>query len=175
MLLNPVLLQVTERNVWNKRTISGILRRNHRTLRTHRRQYVPHLHTRQKRVQHLTDERRPLLIVRSVKNSQKGRRWGREGGNAVVTASKKSPEKQTKTRPFETGHRPGTPPIHLQLAYIFGQLVFSPREIYHVPTPLSRPVPSVRRRVAGNNWQARGVVVFRPGNSPSRERLFGER
>lgn len=96
----------------------------------------------------LTDERRPPLIVRSPKNSKrrhavragdKGRRRERD----QVTGKETQETNWDETLPVP-GHRPCTPPIHLRRAYIFGRLVFPPREIYHVPTPLlSRAVPSV--------------------------------
>lgn len=97
----------------------------------------------------LTDERRPPLIVRSPKNSQKGAMPcaratgdGEEKGTRYGEGVPRN--KLRRNSPCVPEYRPCTPPIHLQRAYIFGQLVFPLREIYHVPTPLlSRAAPSV--------------------------------
>lgn len=99
----------------------------------------------------LTDERRLPLIVRSPKNSQKSAHGahyivreddrGRRGGGEKRGLPR---NKLRQNSPSVPRHRPCTPPIHLRRAYIFGRLVFPPREIYHVSTPLlSRAPPSV--------------------------------
>ena len=96
----------------------------------------------------LTDERRLPLIGRSPKNSQKDTtlcaRATRDGGKGPSYGEGVPRNKLRRNSLCVPGHRPCTPPIHLRRAYIFGRLVFPPREIYHVPTPLlSRAAPSV--------------------------------
>jgi len=94
----------------------------------------------------LTDERRLPLIVQSLKNLQK-KRTRRTTSCERPMGERREDSQETnwdKTLSLRTRHRPCTPPIHLRRAYIFGRLVFPPREIYHVSTPLlSRALPSV--------------------------------
>lgn len=142
----------------------------------------------------LTDERRLPLIVRSPKNLQKdttarrtrrrqarGTGRGAEGGGEGAWGGEEDKRERNRdsTRrkgvlrnklrrnslPACTGHRPCTPPIHLRRAYIFGRLVFPPREIYHVPTPLlSRAAPSVP-----DVWQG---IIGRAEEWPLQKLLF---